>query len=175
MPEMRVIARMARRVRFILLCALLAGTIAFTAWFAERQSASISGTARIVDGDSLYVDGTEIRLFGIDAPELHQTCQRGGRLWNCGADAAAALRAASAGKDIVCKPRERDRYGRTVAVCQAGGLDLGAAMIKGGYAVSYGGYEADEREARDARRGIWSSSFDNPAAWRARHPRPPRS
>jgi endonuclease YncB( thermonuclease family) len=62
-------------------------------------------------------------------------------------------------------------YGRTVAVCFVGALDLGAAMVKGGFAMAYGAYEADEREARDARRGVWSSSFERPAAWRARHPR----
>lgn len=169
-----MIHRFARRVRFILFCALLAGAVAFTAWLAERQTATIAGPARVVDGDSLSIAGTQIRLFGIDAPELHQTCNRAGRNWACGLEAAAALRAASADKQVVCRARERDRFGRTVAVCHAGGLDLGAAMIKGGLAVSFGSYEADEREARDARRGIWSSSFDPPAVWRARHPRPPR-
>ena len=44
-------------------------------------------------------------------------------------------------------------------------------MIRGGFAVAYGAYEADEREARDARRGIWASDFETPSAWRAKHPR----
>jgi endonuclease YncB( thermonuclease family) len=166
-----MIASITRRARFFLLCLALAGAVALTAWFAERQAATVLGSARVIDGDSLVVSGTEIRLFGIDAPELSQTCLRAGRSWNCGADAAEALRAATAGRTIVCRPHEQDRYGRTVAVCHASGLDLGAAMVKGGLAVAYGAYEADQREARDARRGIWSSNFEQPAAWRARHPR----
>ena len=125
-----------------------------------------------IDGDTLRAgDGAEYRLFGIDAPELHQTCRRDERPWNCGSEAARALRTTIGGRDVNCRAREQDRYGRTVAVCYVGGLDLGAAMIKGGFAVSYGAYEADAREARDARRGIWASDFETPSAWRAKHPR----
>lgn len=166
-----IAASITRRARFFLLWIVIAGAIAAVAWFRDRPGAEIVGRARVVDGDSIFVGATEIRLYGIDAPELYQTCTRNGRPWNCGADAAQALRNAIAGREVSCRPRERDRYGRTVATCRVGGLDLAAAMIKGGYAVAYGAYEADEREARDARRGIWSSSFDMPSAWRARHPR----
>jgi endonuclease YncB( thermonuclease family) len=167
-----VIYRLARQTRFFLICALLAGGVAFTAWLAERNAAALTGPAYVMDGDSLRILGTEIRLYGVDAPELHQTCTRAGRPWNCGHEAAEALRTASGGKDVICRARDRDRYGRMVAVCHAAGLDLGAAMVKGGLAVAYGRYAADEREARDARRGIWGTTFDPPAVWRARHPRP---
>jgi endonuclease YncB( thermonuclease family) len=162
---------MTRRARVFLLCAMLAGGLAAAGWFIDRQTAAIVGSAQVIDGDSLTVAGTEIRLYGIDAPELKQSCLRGGMPWNCGAEAAGALRAAAAGRETVCRPRDRDRYGRAVAVCLAGGVDLVAAMVRGGLAVSLGAYAADEREARDARRGLWSSSFESPAAWRAKHPR----
>jgi endonuclease YncB( thermonuclease family) len=162
---------MARRARFAVVWVLLAGAVAAGVWFAEQQGAVIIGPARIIDGDSLVVAGVEIRLFGVDAPEYQQTCMRSDRPWMCGRDATDMLRTIAAGREVSCRPRERDRYGRTVAVCQAGGVDLAAAMIKGGLAVAYGAYGADEREARDARRGIWSSTFDRPADWRARHPR----
>jgi endonuclease YncB( thermonuclease family) len=160
-----------RQTRFLVLGLLIAGAVAAASVWSERTGPAIAGAARVIDGDSLFVRGVEIRLYGIDAVELYQTCTRAERTWRCGADAAAALRAATAGRDITCRSRDRDRYGRTVAICHAGGLDLGAAMVKGGFAIAYGAYEADEREARDARRGIWSSSFDRPSAWRARHPR----
>jgi endonuclease YncB( thermonuclease family) len=172
-PEFAM-ARLARTVRFFLLCAVLAGAVAGSAWFADRETATVTGSVRVIDGDSLMVSGTEVRLFGIDAPEYSQVCTRAGRPWRCGLDAKEALRAATADRSVICSPRDTDRYGRTVAVCRAGGLDLGAAMIKGGMAVAYGAYEADEREARDARRGIWASRFDAPATWRARHPYPHR-
>jgi endonuclease YncB( thermonuclease family) len=164
----------ARRTRFFMTWLFIAAVVALGVWFGERQGEVIAGPARVIDGDSLAVAGTEIRLFGIDAPEFLQTCVRAGRAWPCGREAADALRLAAAGREVVCRSRDRDRYGRTVAICQAGGVDLGAAMIKGGLAVAYGSYGADEREARAARRGIWSSSFDAPAAWRQHHPRPHR-
>jgi endonuclease YncB( thermonuclease family) len=166
-----MLATIARRTRFFLVCVLVVGGIAAAAWYAERQGVTIKGAARVVDGDSLVVAGTEIRLFGIDAPELYQTCTRAGEAWRCGAEAARTLRTAIGGREVACRPREHDRFGRTVAVCHAGELDLAAAMIKGGYAVSYGAYEVDEREARDARRGIWASKFDPPGVWRAKNPR----
>jgi endonuclease YncB( thermonuclease family) len=169
-----MIGAITRRVRFLLLCAAVIAGFAAVAWVIERQTATIAGRARVIDGDSLRIADTEIRLFGIDAPEYGQTCLRAGRPWRCGLDATEALRAAVRNKEIVCRPRDRDRYGRTVAVCHAGELDLAAAMVKGGFAVSEAAYDADEREARDAGRGVWSSSFDHPAKWRALHPRPPR-
>lgn len=164
-------ATITGRARFFLLCVLAAAGVVLALWYGEESGDAIQGRARVVDGDSLVVGSVDIRIYGIDAPELYQTCQREGREWNCGTDASRALRTTIAGRDVSCRARDRDRYGRTVAVCHVGGLDLGAAMIKGGFAVAYGSYEADEREARDARRGIWSSTFDMPSAWRAKHPR----
>src|SRR5262245_24695256 len=160
-----------RHARRILLATLVIGTLAVVAWLLDRRTGEIVGTARVIDGDSIVVAGTEIRLYGIDAPESRQTCRRGGQDWACGAEATRVMRTMVAGREIRCRAREQDRYGRTVAICHAGGLDLGAAMVKGGHAVAYGAYEADEREASDARRGIWASTFDRPAVWRARHPR----
>jgi endonuclease YncB( thermonuclease family) len=163
-----------RGTRSFVAFALFAALIAGLAIYVERSTETVSGSARIVDGDSLWVGGVEVRLYGIDAPELAQTCGRAGQSWDCGREAAEALRSIAAGRDVTCRPREQDRYGRAIAVCQAAGVDLGAAMIKGGLAIAYGSYEADQREARDARRGIWSSTFDTPATWRARHPRTDR-
>jgi len=65
----------------------------------------------------------------------------------------------------------RLRYGRTVAICFMGVIDPGAAMVTAGQAVAYGTYQAEEREACAARRGVWASTFEHPATWRARHPR----
>lgn len=146
--------------------ALLAVGERLLRWEPERI-----GRARVLDGDSLALDATEIRLHGIDAPEYRQTCTRDGRPWACGVEAANALRALTAEREVKCRPREQDRFGRTVAVCYVGDLDLGRAMVRDGLAVAYGAYEAEEQEARAARRGLWSSSFERPAEWRSRHAR----
>jgi endonuclease YncB( thermonuclease family) len=167
-------ARVARHVRVFPLVALALAGIAAAGWFAKREPAQIVGTARIIDGDSLVVAGVEIRLYGIDAPEYHQYCFRRGRPWRCGIDATRVLRTLIANRPVACRAREEDRYGRTVASCSVAASDLGAAMVAGGHAVAYGAYELEERAARNAGRGIWSSRFERPADWRAKHPRDPR-
>lgn len=165
---------MVRRASALVLGAVLVGIVAGVRWQLERSVPDLSGKVRVLDGDSLVVNGVEVRLYGVDAPEYRQTCRRDGEPWPCGVEAARALRSMLSGRDVTCRTRDEDRYGRVVAVCNAAGLDLGAAMVRGGYALAYGAYEKDEREARDARRGIWSSTFESPAAFRARHPHPPR-
>ena len=50
-------------------------------------SADISGTALIVDGDTITISGNKIRLNGIDTPEKDQTCRRAGVTWRCGYEA----------------------------------------------------------------------------------------
>lgn len=164
---------MVRRMRDAMTAAVVVIVVAALARFVDDLRPPVTGPARVVDGDSLVVDGQDIRLEGIDAPELAQTCLRGEQVWRCGRDAATALRRMVADRHVSCRGREKDRYGRLLAVCNAGGVDLNAAMVKAGYAVAYGNYLADERDARDARRGLWASQFEQPAAWRARHPRAP--
>jgi endonuclease YncB( thermonuclease family) len=161
--------RVTRHVRVFPLVALALAGIAAAGWFGRRQTADIAGSAQVIDGDSLTVAGVEIRLYGIDAPEYHQPCFRRGRPWRCGIDATRTLRALIAGRPVACRSREEDRYGRTVATCSVAGSDLGAAMVAGGHAVAYGAYQLEERAARNAGRGIWSSRFEPPAAWRANH------
>src|SRR5262245_29184527 len=109
--------RLMRHARRFLGAAVLIAALAALAWLVNRQGAEIVGPARVIDGDSIVVAGTEIRLYGIDAPEAHQTCQRGGQPWACGTEATKAMRTMVAGREIRCRAREQDRYGRTVAVC----------------------------------------------------------
>jgi len=127
----------------------------------------------VVDGDSLRADGKNIRLIGIDAPELRQTCRDArGRDWACGRAAKARLVALVSSGDVACTARGRDRYGRTLAVCSGRGFaDLGDTLVREGHAVDFGGYFSAEQEARQARRGLWDGSFERPQDWRRSHPR----
>lgn len=125
----------------------------------------LSGRVRVVDGDTLALGSTRIRLADIDAPERTQTCGEPAAPWPCGAEAEARL-AALAGANVSCQPEDRDRWGRIVAVCTTGGTDLGAAMVRQGLALSTGRYGAIEAEARAAGRGIWAGPFVTPAQWR---------
>lgn len=151
-----------------LLSALLATATGCPAVAQER----VRGVPRVVDGDTLEVAGTSIRLWGIDAPESRQACERDGISYACGSEAAAFLRTLIAGASVECEVRTKDRYQRSVAVCRCEGVDVGAVMVRAGWAVAFtrysGDYEIQEREARAERIGLWAGSFSMPWAWRAK-------
>ena len=111
--------------------------------FSPAAYAQLSGPASVTDGDSLKVSGHRVRLHGIDAPESAQTCRAGGKPWSCGKTAASALRKRLAGRPVVCEERDRDRYGRIVAVCRVAGEDVNAWMVSQGWALAYRKYSTD--------------------------------
>lgn len=122
----------------------------------------------VVDGDTLRLSGTTYRLWGIDAPESKQACVDG---WAAGAHAAAHLAALIRDKTVVCEPRTIDRYGRAVALCRAGGMDLSAAMVGAGHAWAFVRYSADyvaqESQARGQRLGLHGHGCQPAWDWRA--------
>ncbi|NWG23759.1 MAG: thermonuclease family protein [Pseudorhodoplanes sp.] len=142
------------------------------AFIGPAQAASI----RVADGDSFSIGKQRFRLHGIDAPELHQHCRdQSGKEWPCGERARTELRRLLGHGPVQCTPRTTDRFGRSVAVCAAGGRDIGEAMVRAGWAAAYpdhsSPYAVAETQARLARRGLWAGSFENPRAWRDNHPR----
>ncbi|WP_133770937.1 thermonuclease family protein [Enterovirga rhinocerotis] len=134
----------------------------------------LEGSPVVIDGDTLLVAGRRIRLKGMDAPELRQTCERDRARYPCGEEARMALRALISGRPVACLGGSRDRFERLLATCSVGDIDLGAEMVRRGLAVAYGAYDAEERAAREARVGLWAGTFERPADWRRRHePRSP--
>lgn len=133
---------------------------------ATRQT---TGSVVVNDGDTVTLNGERIRLLGIDAPEYMQSCRKDGADYPCGRQAREAMVRLAAGKTVTCAGWERDRYGRLLAVCKAGGLDLNRALVEQGWAVAYGDYNDAERLAREQRAGIWAGSFEQPHDWRASH------
>lgn len=125
------------------------------------------GAAQAIDGDSLRLDGEELRLEGIDAPEYRQTCTaRSGAPVDCGRAARRALAALLARGSVTCEIGRIDRYGRGLARCRVAGTDINAALVRDGQAVAYGGYSAEENEAKAAGRGLWALRFERPETWR---------
>jgi endonuclease YncB( thermonuclease family) len=114
----RMIERLNQRARATLIASAAIAAVASAAFVLDRQAKEIVGAARVIDGDSIVVAGTEIRIYGIDAPESRQTCRKAARPWPCGRVATDAMRIMVAGREIRCRPREQDRYGRTVAICR---------------------------------------------------------
>ncbi len=126
------------------------------------------GVMRAVDGDTLAAGGERLRLKGIDAPELHQTCDLGGTIWHCGLSARDQLQRLAAGRDLLCRVGGRDKYRRLLATCVAGGIEINREMVLTGLAVDYGGYRSEAEEAKLERRGLWAGRFERPEAWRGR-------
>lgn len=148
---------------------------------ASEPAAGSAGTATVIDGRTLKIGGVRYRLFGIDVPDLGQTCERFGRAYPCGQVARTALMDLVAGARVTCRPvtgaRARlagrtDAHGRTVALCQATGVDLSWNMVHTGWALPapvYGArYYGRIRSAARARgSGLWKGKFVEPWRWRA--------
>lgn len=135
------------------------------------QAETISGRARLIDGDTLVISGRKIRLFGIDAPETGQQCTDGERSYPCGVRATKELARLIAGHPVSCRGEERDRYDRLLAWCRAGRTDLNREMVRLGWAVAFrkftDTYLAEELEAAKAGAGVWRGRFERPTVFRA--------
>jgi endonuclease YncB( thermonuclease family) len=152
----------------LVLAALAAGGREGLRWIRSER---LDGAAFAIDGDSLRLNGRELRLVGIDAPEYRQVCHVADREDACGHRAREHLVTLLRGGTVTCRVESTDRYGRGLAVCTAAGRDVNAAMVRDGWAIAYGRYDAEESQARAARAGIWAMRVEFPAEWRARHPR----
>ncbi len=133
---------------------------------------NVAGNMRVIDGDSLRpADGShDVRLQGIDAPEIGQRCRdRLGRDYDCGRKARAHLKSIVAGRDIRCRTMDVDRYQRSISVCHAGETELNRQMVADGWAVAYRlpAYVGAERSAKNAGIGLWQGQFDEPENWRS--------
>ena len=151
-------------------CAFVAAillTASGAAW-----SDSFIGQASVIDGDTLEIHGTRIRLWGVDAPESNQLCRgEDSEQYRCGAQAANELDAFIARRPVNCIPISLDRYGRTVATCAVDGADLGEWLVKKGLALDWpnysnGKYATVQREAEQAGAGIWKGSYVEPWLYR---------
>lgn len=138
----------------------------------EDADADVAGPFQVIDGDTLAAAGERLRLVGIDAPELHQTCRDGeGRDWDCGAAARETLLQLMERGGARCRGSTRDRYDRLLAECSRHGgkgeENINAEMVRQGMAVASGRYHMEEMEARAAGRGIWTGPFETPRQWRS--------
>jgi endonuclease YncB( thermonuclease family) len=147
------------RLRLLCGCALI---------FLTLTASRFAAAQTVTDGDTISLNGVPIRLFGIDAPEMKQDCPDG---WPAGRLAATHLQSLMYGRHVTCERRDTDRYGRTVAVCRAGGEDLGALMVRQGYAWAFvrysSDYVGDETRAKAERAGVHGHGCAPAWEWRA--------
>lgn len=139
---------------------------------ASSATADITGSIRVVDGDTFAVGDTRVRLFGIDAPENGQPCaDQRGRQIDCGDWVTRQVAAQFDGVQTTCVEIEKDRYDRSVATCIVQQQDVGGWIVSEGLAWAYlrysDAYALDEKSAAVASRGIWAFDIENPATFRA--------
>ena len=142
---------------------------------AMAEAADITGVPKIREGDHIQIGNTRIRLGGIDAPSVDQLClNTQGERWTCGVAARDELIKYADNKSWTCHTRQTiDRRGRTVARCEVNGEDIQKWLVRNGWALSYArfshDYDGDEKEAREAKAGMWQGAFIAPWDWRVRN------
>ncbi|TIT33775.1 MAG: thermonuclease family protein [Mesorhizobium sp.] len=152
------------------LAVIILGLLILLAARLDRvETRKTQGGAIINDGDSITLGTERIRMRGIDAPEYTQTCRKNGADYACGTLARQSLVRLIGGRPVTCSGWQRDRYGRLLGDCKAGGTDLNRAQVEAGWAVGYGDFEGEEATARAAKVGIWAGTFDQPQDWRDSH------
>lgn len=150
-------------------CLLLFLALATTA--SADDHAPLYGPATVVDGDTIIVEDTRVRLWGIDAPEKHQTCADAkGARYACGVEAWEFLSRLVGNRRVRCEWKATDRYKRFVGQCFLADLDINRHMVEHGRAVAYRSYSkayvGEEEVARRQRRGMWAGQFTSPGDWR---------
>ena len=125
---------------------------------------------RVVDGDTIHLNGEKIRFTGIDTPELKQTCLKEGTKDSCGVTAKQILIDKIRNNNVECIGEGKDQYKRTLAECFVNNESLSSYLVRSGYAFAYRRYSkkfvADEDYARINKIGMWSMEFDYPWDYR---------
>jgi endonuclease YncB( thermonuclease family) len=167
-PHVDVATRYTDQLRMVVLFILML-SLGSVAWADEAR---IIGEARVIDGDTLDIGPVRIRLHGIDAPEAGQRCgKETGGSWRCGDQATARLAELVGGKEIECAARDRDHYGRIIAVCYAGEAEVNDLLVREGLAWAFTRYSQDyvaaEAEAQTRLVGVWQGEAETPWDYRA--------
>jgi endonuclease YncB( thermonuclease family) len=129
--------------------------------------AELSGEAMVVDAETIEVDRTRFRLYGIDAPEPDETCRNGAAAIPCGRIAATALMDLVAGASVRCVPIANANEPKTAepaaATCRTDGYPLLEGMVYTDWAhavrVVSRRYVEFENGAAAAGRGLWRTEF----------------
>ena len=128
--------------------------------------ASSANSLKILDGDTIVLNGEKIRFVGIDTPELKQTCLKDNEEVKCGMHAKMLLIKKIGNNIPMCIGKKKDFYKRTLAECFVNGESLSKFLVRRGYAFAYRKYSKkfikDENFAKSNKLGMWSMTFQYP-------------
>jgi endonuclease YncB( thermonuclease family) len=131
---------------------------------------SFADSLRVVDGDTIVLNGEKIRFSGIDTPELKQTCMKDNEKIFCGETAKILLIKKIGNKTPECISEGKDAYKRTLAECFVNGESLSVFLVRSGYAFAYRKYSdkfiKDEEFAKENKLGMWAMTFQYPWVFR---------
>lgn len=139
------------------------------------ENSQIVGRPAIHDGDTVKLSGKNIRLYGIDAPELKQKCFKDNQKINCGIEARDRLKEIVGSNEVFCSDLDTDKYNRTNGNCYFSDKDgmkinIGQKLVSSGYALAYQTYSlrfvVNEFYAKTSMLGIWQYQFQKPWNWR---------
>ena len=135
-----------------------------------KNNFTISGKAKIIDGDSIMIKKYEIRLFDIDAPEYNQIClDNNDKEYNCGSKATLYLKELTKNTKLQCRVSGRDYYDRYLATCFKNKININEKMISEGWAVIYNNpseYYHLMLKAKLEQKGLWQGKFLEPKQFR---------
>jgi len=127
---------------------------------------SFADNLKIVDGDTIVLNGEKIRFSGIDTPELKQTCLKDDQEVPCGMTAKRLLAEKISNATVECISEGKDIYKRTLAECFVNGESLSKFLVRSGYAFAYRKYSTkfikDEEFAKANKFGMWAMTFQYP-------------
>ena len=144
---------------------LLINTLAFS------KVLNAGSSLNIIDGDTIIINSEKIRFYGIDTPEIKQTCtDKHGLTYSCGVKAKLELEKIIGSRKVSCIKKTKDRYKRSISICYVDGKDINSLMVKKGWALAYRKYSKkyvkDEVIAKSNKAGMWSGDFIAPWKWR---------
>ena len=150
---------------FIIICAFCALFCSVPSWALDM---------RIIDADTIELEGEKVRLNGIDAPEMGQKCEDiDFKMYHCGVyarDALQALIEAVPGEMVQCQYTGKDFYDRLIGECSLGKININMWLVENGWALAYRKYSKkyveNENIAKSNRVGMWRGKFVEPWNWR---------
>lgn len=177
-PDNGRISRLRKFTTLVFSMGLAIGLFVAGPIHAQSDTDEIRGTAEVIDADVLSFGTQRVILWGIDAPERPQTCQLNGALWGCYDVAFRKLQLLAGRGEVVCRLLgDPDPLGRRFGVCESGGEDLNAEMVRAGLALAYveqsDDYMAQMAEAISVGAGLWQpgATFEEPWVFRRRESR----